>query len=74
MDVWSHKEGFHIRSEMNMCQDQSKVAPVANKVTEKRLRRREEGHLLRRMADALVLGKIQRGSDPEHRKTVGKLL
>ena len=44
-----------------------KVAPVIKKITEKRLKwcghvkRREEGHVLRRMLDAPVPGKRRRG-------------
>ena len=64
MDVWCNEKKIkseHVRGSV-------KVAPVINKITEKRIKcngqdkRRDEGHTQRRMLDAPVPGKRRRGN------------
>ena len=66
------------KKNMTFCERISKVAPVRKKITEKRLKwygdvkRREEGHVLRRMLDAPAPGKKHRGRQKTRRKDACK--
>ena len=74
MDVGGVTKKHNIRNEH--ARGSVKIAPVTKRITEKRLKwygrvkRRDEGHMRRRMLDAPVPGKRQRGN----RKPGGRLV